>query len=47
VSLDPWTILLGRTLRGIIQGNAIPQILIPQIIDLYLQERFPIYRLIG
>ena len=46
VSLDPWTILLGRTLRGIIQGDAIPQILIPQIVDLYLQERFPIDRLI-
>ena len=46
VSLDPWTILLGRTLRGIIQGDAIPQILIPQIIDLHLQDRFPIDRLI-
>ncbi len=46
VSLDPWTILLGRTLRGIIQGDAIPQILIPQIVDLYLQGRFPIDRLI-
>jgi aryl-alcohol dehydrogenase len=46
VSLDPWTILLGRTLRGIIQGDAIPQILIPQIVELYLQGRFPIDRLI-
>ncbi|MCL4797285.1 MAG: protein kinase [Bryobacteraceae bacterium] len=47
VSLDPWTILLGRTLRGIIQGDAIPQILIPQIVELYLQGRFPIDRLIN
>ena len=46
VSLDPWTILLDRTLRGIIQGDAIPQILIPQIVELYLQGRFPIDRLI-
>lgn len=46
VSLDPWTILLGRTLRGIIQGDAIPQILIPQIVELYQQGRFPIDRLI-
>ena len=30
----------------IIQGDAIPQILIPQIVDLYLQGRFPIDRLI-
>jgi hypothetical protein len=28
VSLDSWTIPLGRTLRGIIQGDAIRQILI-------------------
>ena len=46
VSLDPNTILLGRTLRGIVQGGAIPQILIPQIIELYLQGRFPTERLI-
>ena len=46
VSLDPWKILLGRTLRGIIQGDANPKILIPQIIDLYLQGRFPIDQLI-
>jgi aryl-alcohol dehydrogenase len=44
VSLDPWTILLGRTLRGIIQGDAIPQIVIPQIAELYMQGRFPIDR---
>ena len=47
VALDPWTILLGRTLRGIIQGDAIPQILIPQIVELYQQGRFPIDRLIA
>ena len=46
VSIDPWTILHGRTLRGIIQGDAIPQILIPQIVELHLQGRFPIERLI-
>ena len=46
VSLDPNTILLGRTLRGIVQGDAVPQTLIPRIIELYLQGRFPIDRLI-
>ena len=46
VSLDPWKILLGRTLRGIIQGDANPKILIPQIVDLYLQGRFPVDQLI-
>ncbi len=46
VSLDPNTILLGRTLRGIVQGDAVPQTLIPRIIELYLQGRFPVDRLI-
>jgi aryl-alcohol dehydrogenase len=46
VSLDPWKILLGRTLRGIIQGDANPKIWIPQIVDLYRQGRFPIDHLI-
>ena len=46
VSLDPNTILLGRTLRGIVQGDAVPQTLIPRIIELYLQDRFPIDRMI-
>lgn len=45
VSLDP-NMISGRTLRGIVQGDTIPQILIPQIIELYLQGRFPIERLI-
>ena len=44
--LNPKTILLGRTLRGIVQGNTVPQTLIPRIIELYLQARFPIDRLI-
>jgi len=33
-------------LRRVISGDAIPQILIPQIADLYLQDRFSIDRLI-
>ena len=45
VSLDPNTILLGRTLHGIVQGDAVPQTLIPRVIELYLQDRFPIDRL--
>ena len=46
VSLDTSTILLGRTLSGIVQSDAVPQTLIPRIIELYLQDRFPIDRLI-
>ena len=46
VSLDANTILLGHTLRGIVRGDAVPQTLIPRIIELHLQARFPIDRLI-
>ena len=43
---DMNTILLGRTIRGIIEGDSIPDIFIPQLIELYLQGRFPFDRLI-
>jgi len=46
VSIDPNVMLNGRALRGIVQGDAVPQILIPRIIELYRQGRFPIDRLI-
>ena len=39
-------ILIGRAERGIIMGDSCPQILIPQLIDLYRQDRFPFDRLI-
>lgn len=46
VSLDINTILLGRTVRGIIEGDSVPDIFIPQLIDLYSQGRFPFDRLL-
>ncbi len=46
-SLDMNNIMFGRTLRGIIEGGSIPDIFIPQLIDLYLQGRFPFDRLIS
>ena len=39
-------LLLGRAVRGIIQGDSIPDIFIPHLIELYLQGRFPFDRLI-
>jgi aryl-alcohol dehydrogenase len=36
----------GQSLRGIIEGDATPDVFIPQLIDLYLQGRFPFDRLI-
>lgn len=46
VHLEINHLLLGRTVRGIIQGDSIPDIFIPRLIDLYLQGRFPFDRLI-
>ena len=36
----------GRKAVGIIQGDAVPQQFIPKLISLYLEERFPLVRLI-
>jgi aryl-alcohol dehydrogenase len=45
-SVDMNTILFGRTLRGIIEGDSIPDIFIPQLIELYRQGCFPFEKLI-
>ncbi len=39
-------IMFGRTVRGIIEGDSLPDIFIPQLIELYLQGHFPFDRLI-
>ncbi|MFJ2604936.1 NAD(P)-dependent alcohol dehydrogenase [Streptomyces sp. NPDC087425] len=46
VALDTFTLLSGRTVRGIIEGDSVPQVFIPQLVDLYQQGRFPFDRLI-
>jgi len=46
VSLDMDLIMNGRTVRGIIEGDAIPDLFIPKLIELYGQGRFPFDRLI-
>jgi aryl-alcohol dehydrogenase len=45
VNLDMNAILTGRSVRGILEGDSIPDIFIPQLIDLYMQGRFPFDRL--
>lgn len=39
----PWgsVLLQGQAVRGIIEGNSIPDIFIPRLAELYEQERFP------
>ena len=41
VTLDMNSIMFGRTVTGVIEGDAVPDIFIPQLIDLYDQGLFP------
>lgn len=45
----PWLgfLLAGQSVQGYIEGNAISEVFIPQLIDLYQQGRFPFDRLIS
>jgi aryl-alcohol dehydrogenase len=46
VSLDMTDILVGgRTLRGVVEGDSIPEIFLPQLIRFWEQGRFPVDRL--
>ncbi|MCB1248770.1 MAG: zinc-binding dehydrogenase, partial [Acidimicrobiales bacterium] len=38
--------LVGKTVVGVLEGNADPQVLIPRLIELWQQGRFPFDRLI-
>ena len=46
VSLDMQTILNGRTVTGIVEGDAVSDILLPVLIDLYKQGKMPFDKMI-
>jgi aryl-alcohol dehydrogenase len=46
VSLEMTALLFGRAVRGIRQGESVSDSFIPQLIELYIQGRFPFDRLI-
>ncbi|HKR90136.1 MAG TPA: NAD(P)-dependent alcohol dehydrogenase [Phenylobacterium sp.] len=46
LSLDMNGILFGRTVRGIIEGDSVPDVFIPQLVELWRQGRFPFDKLI-
>lgn len=46
VTFDMNAIMFGRTVRGIIEGDSVPDIFIPQLIELWRQNRFPLDRLV-
>jgi aryl-alcohol dehydrogenase len=46
VSLDTNTILVaGRSVRGIVEGDSVPRSLLPRLITLWEQGRFPVDRM--
>ena len=46
VSLDVTTILTGgRVVRGVVEGDSVPEIFLPRLMELYLRGRFPADRL--
>lgn len=44
--IDMNTLLNGRTLRGVVQGDAIPQVFIPKLVDFYRAGQFPFDKLV-
>jgi aryl-alcohol dehydrogenase len=44
--IDMNNLLFGRTVRGIVQGDSIPQLFVPQLIELYRAGDFPFDRLL-
>ena len=45
-NLEMQHILDGRTIKGCVEGDCIPDIFIPQLIELYKQGRFPFDKLL-
>jgi aryl-alcohol dehydrogenase len=41
------SLVRGWTLKTIVEGDAVPQVFIPTLIDLYLAGRFPFDKLIS
>ena len=41
-----WGLLLGRKIRGICEGDSVPDIFIPALVALYKQGRFPFDKLV-
>ncbi|MBQ1091933.1 NAD(P)-dependent alcohol dehydrogenase [Streptomyces sp. B93] len=45
-AVPPAELALGKSVRGIVQGDAVPQLFIPKLVELYRSGRFPIDRLV-
>jgi len=47
VRLDMFSLLMGRTVRGVVEGDSIPDVFIPALIELWALGRFPFDRLLS
>jgi len=45
-TFDMNSLLFGRTVRGILEGDSVPDIFIPQLVDFVMQGRLPLERLV-
>jgi aryl-alcohol dehydrogenase len=46
IGLDTWGLLLGRKVRGICEGDSVPDLFIPTLVELYKQGRLPFDKLV-
>ncbi|MCF3131720.1 NAD(P)-dependent alcohol dehydrogenase [Streptomyces olivochromogenes] len=46
LTLPPSALAQGKNVRGILEGDAVPQLFIPQLLELWQQGRFPFDRLV-
>jgi aryl-alcohol dehydrogenase len=46
VHLNMSALLLGRQVRGVVEGDSVPRLFIPMLVELYCQGRFPFDRMI-
>jgi aryl-alcohol dehydrogenase len=46
VELDHFGLILEKTVTGVVMGSSVPQIFIPQLIELYKQGKFPYDKLL-
>jgi aryl-alcohol dehydrogenase len=45
LTLSAWEILCGKIIRGVLLGESVPRRFIPELIELYRQDRFPVHRI--
>jgi len=46
IRINPRELLLGKSIRGCVEGESAPGILIPQLISLYNSGQFPFERMV-